>query len=66
MDMLPDINKGLVKYLLDFIATVASHSDKNKMTLSNLATGLLFYCRRVVVLLMDVTCSVWTYSLEIR
>jgi len=35
--MLPDMNKHFVKYILDFVAEVASHSAINKMDLHNLS-----------------------------
>jgi len=38
MQMLPDFNKGLVDYILDFIDRIADHSEANRMTISNMAT----------------------------
>jgi hypothetical protein len=35
---LPSAHKSLLLRLLEFLAEVAEHSDKNKMTISNLAT----------------------------
>lgn len=38
LDMLPQVNKDLVEYLLDFLAKVGARSQQNKMTPQNLST----------------------------
>eukprot|EP01114_Cavostelium_apophysatum_P021600 TRINITY_DN7585_c0_g1_i1.p1 TRINITY_DN7585_c0_g1~~TRINITY_DN7585_c0_g1_i1.p1 ORF type:complete len:459 (-),score=137.02 TRINITY_DN7585_c0_g1_i1:36-1412(-) len=38
LGMLPDCNRGLVQYMLDYLARVSRHAQNNKMNTSNLAT----------------------------